>query len=154
MYRSSQPYPYLPADRTIEYVPDGNPFMARARELCETHTRFCGRLPTAAVIVKNGQIIGEGRNGGENPPAVCKRVELGIPSGQRYDLCPGCDTKNHAEPSAIRNATAPTADADLYLYGHWWCCEPCWQAMIAAGVRAVFLVEGATERFSTLVVSR
>lgn len=148
MYTSSKPYPYLPAGRTIAYVPADDRFMRRAQELCVSHTRYC-RVPTAAVLVRDGRVIGEGRNGGEDPPAICVRKERGIPTGQQYELCPGCDPRNHAEPSAIRNAGGePTKGADLYLFGHWWCCEPCWNAMIAAGIRNVYLVESATERFS------
>ncbi len=147
MYTSPKPYPYLPEGRVILYVPEENPFMTRARELCTAHTRFC-KQPTAAVLVKEGKIIGEGKNGGENPPAFCVRVLRGSKTGEEYDLCPGCNPKNHAEPSAIRNATSDVMCADLYLYGHWWCCEPCWKEMITAGVSHVYLVEGATEKFS------
>ncbi len=37
---------------------------------------------------------------------------------------------------------------DVYMFGHWWCCEPCWKAMIDAGVRDVYLPENAHEKFS------
>ncbi|MDP3985319.1 MAG: deaminase [bacterium] len=146
MYQSALPYPYLPEGRTFIYVPESDPFMSRARDLWNRHDRYC-KQATTAVIVKDGRIIGEGKNGGENPPAICRRKELGCKTGEGYELCPGCDPKNHAEPSAIKNATEDIRGADVYLYGHWWCCESCWQAMISAGIRNVFLVEGATEKF-------
>ncbi len=139
--------PYLPPGRVILYVPDTHPLMARARELCSTHTRFC-RQPTIAVIAKKDRIIAEGRNGGEDPPAVCNRKKLGIPTGQRYELCPGCDPHHHAEAAALRKATENPSGADLYLYGHWWCCESCWTKMIAAQIQNVYLVENAREKFS------
>lgn len=159
MYQSPKPLPYQPEGREILYVSENNPAMARARELCETHTRFC-KQPTIAVLVRDGIIIGKGRNGGENPPAICIRVQLGCKTGERYDLCPGCDPKNHAEATAIKSVSTPSPyplpsrerekakGADLYLYGHWWCCESCWEVMIKAGIKNVYLVEGATERFS------
>lgn len=146
MYQSPIPYPYLPEGRVIVYVNLDDRFMARAKVLCDSHTNFC-RQPTTAVIVRDGNIIGEGRNGGEHPPATCRRAGLGCKTGEGYELCAGCDPKNHAEQSAIRNAIVPVTDADLYLYGHWWCCKSCWQAMITAGIRNVYLVEGATEKF-------
>ncbi|MBI4281109.1 hypothetical protein HY628_02850 [Candidatus Uhrbacteria bacterium] len=148
MYQSPIPYPYLPPGKQILYVPATDPFMAVAKELCESHTRFC-RQPTVAVIVKDHRVIGVGKNGGENPPSVCKRKLLGCKTGEGYELCPGCDPRNHAESSAI--AAAPLSDisgADLYLYGHWWCCQPCWEVMTAAGIGNVYLVEGATETFN------
>lgn len=147
MYTSSLPYPYLPPGRTIEYVQENNRFMARAAELWRTHDTYC-KQGTTAVVVKDGQIISEGKNGGKNPPAVCQRKLLGCKTGEGYELCPGCDPKNHAEPSALNKLTTGTAQgADLYLYGHWWCCEPCWNSMIASGIEHVFLVEQATEKF-------
>jgi deoxycytidylate deaminase len=38
--------------------------------------------------------------------------------------------------------------ADLYLYGHWWCCESCWKAMIAAKIRNVYLLENSENLFN------
>jgi nucleoside 2-deoxyribosyltransferase len=34
------------------------------------------------------------------------------------------------------------------MFGHWWACEPCWKALIDAGVRDVYVVDDAHERFS------
>lgn len=148
MYTSPLSYPYLPPGRTIEYVPEDNQFMARAREIWNSHDRYC-KQPTTTVVVKDGIIIAEGKNGGENPPTVCQRKVLGCKTGEGYKLCPGCDPKNHAEPSALNRLTQNEAHgADLYLYGHWWCCEPCWKVMINSDINKVYLVEGATEKFS------
>ena len=38
--------------------------------------------------------------------------------------------------------------ADLYLYGHWWCCEPCWNAMINAGIKNVYLLKKSEVLFN------
>lgn len=37
---------------------------------------------------------------------------------------------------------------DLYLWGHWWFCEPCWNAMIEAGIRDVYLLENSEVLFN------
>jgi deoxycytidylate deaminase len=67
-----------------------------------------------------------------------------------YWTCSGCSPKFHAEQSAIRNAQKNGHDlhgADLYLWGHWWCCENCWEKMIDVGIKKVFLAEEAKMMF-------
>jgi len=49
---------------------------------------------------------------------------------------------------AAHDVGADPAGADLYMYGHWWACEPCWKVLIDAGVRDVYLVENAHEVFA------
>lgn len=139
-------YPYLPEDRTILYVPSDNEFMVYAKELAKRYRSNISQ-PMGAVIVKDGKIIGEG-SVGNNPIHLkgCERARLGIPTGQGYDLCEGCSPKFHSEPSAIRDAQSKKnnpKDADIYLYGHWWCCKDCWDSMIKAGIRNVYLLEGS-----------
>ena len=51
-------YPYLPPGKTILYVSEDNVFMQAAKALL--HQSGCTKQPTGAVIVKNGQIIGQG----------------------------------------------------------------------------------------------
>jgi deoxycytidylate deaminase len=109
-------------------------------------------MPGAAVLVKDGRIIGRGANGSDyHEKHGCERIRQGIPTGQGYELCEGCHPRNHSEPSAIADARArgeDTLGADLYLWGHWWFCEPCWTAMIAAGIRDVYLLEGSEILFN------
>ena len=109
-------------------------------------------MPGAAVLVKDGRMIGRGANGSDyHELHGCERVKQGIPTGQGYELCEGCHPKNHSEPTAIANAEAHGEDteaADLYLWGHWWFCEPCWNAIIAAGIREVYLLEGSEVFFN------
>jgi len=143
-------YPYLPEGRNIFYVPADNPFILAAREYARRES-LDATMPCAAVVVAAGRIIGAGANGSNyhetNP---CQRVILGCKSGEGYDLCEGCHPRNHAEPSAILNAQTRDYDvdgADLYLWGHWWCCEACWDTMIAEGVRDVYLMAGSHELF-------
>jgi hypothetical protein len=37
--------------------------------------------------------------------------------------------------------------ADAYMYGHWWACEPCWTALIDAGINDLYVTDDAHERF-------
>ncbi|MEN9524438.1 MAG: hypothetical protein RL536_507 [Candidatus Parcubacteria bacterium] len=133
--------------------------MAEAKKV--TLEQSTDRLwPTGAVIVKDGKILGSSANKSAlknkkllefHKNIFCVRRFLKIPTGQKYWLCPGCaSSRLHSEPRAIKMAKKKYEDisgADLYHWGHWWCCKPCWDAMIAAGIRDVYLVEGAKEQF-------
>ncbi len=141
----------MPEGKKIEYVPPDNPFMREAEAFARENS-LDEAQPTGSVIVKDGQIIGRGANGSEfhlsNP---CERVRLGIPTGERYDLCEGCHPKNHSEPKAIKSASLSGHDlqgADIYLWGHWWLCKPCWDAIEEADLAHVYLMEGSENIFN------
>lgn len=133
-----------------------DPFMARALAEVSAMERENPEANRAAasVIVKNGVVIGIGRNRSVHP-TFCPRKALGIATGQGYDLCSSyCHSDNHSESAAIRAAQSAGHDtngADLYLAGHWWACQPCWDAMITAGIRNVIIAEGAKEAFDDAV---
>jgi deoxycytidylate deaminase len=151
-------YPYLPEGKIILYVPESDPFMQEAARMRTTQSSD-HKHPTGAVVVKGGKIIGEGANQSrlKNRALIklhskyCIRKMLGVPSGKYYFLCPGCATnKQHAESRAVADALQKgndTQDADLYLYGHWWACKPCWDTMISAGIKNVYLLEKSEQFF-------
>ena len=133
--------------RRYFYVSEENEFMREAKKVAESKS-LDREWPTGVVVVKNGSIVGRGANGSEyHLQHGCERKRLGVPTGERYDLCEGCDPKNHGEPRAIRDA-GDARGADVYMWGHWWCCEPCWEKMIDAGINKVYLMKGIYERFS------
>jgi len=148
-------YPYIPENRQMEYVPEDNVFMKEAQKAClELSTDK--NHPNGAVLVKDGQIIARGANQSalKNEKLIqlhkngfCIRRVLGIPSGQRYWLCVGCaSSSNHSEAMVIKNAKKNkqnTTNADLYFWGHWWCCQPCWQEMEKAEIANVYLLENS-----------
>ncbi|MDD5251038.1 MAG: hypothetical protein PHT12_00215 [Patescibacteria group bacterium] len=144
-------YPYLPEGRTILYVPAGNKFMIVAKAFAQAHS-LDKAMPNASVIVRAGAILGIGANGSNyHKEHGCRRVELKCRSGEGYDLCEGCSPKNHGEPTAIRDVLEQGLDprgADLYLWGHWWCCQPCWEAMEEAGIAQVYLLVGSEVLFN------
>ncbi len=146
-------YPYIPSGKTILYVKESNIYMKQAKEYAKKY-RSNLTMPAAAVVVDNDSVLGIGSIG-NNPAHIkgCERVRLNMPTGKGYELCGGCNPKFHSEPSAIRDAQSKGEDpkgADLYLWGHWWCCEPCWNAMISAGIKNVYLLEDSEILFNKL----
>lgn len=144
-------YPYLPENRIVRYVSEANFYMLLAKQ----YARFKSRdrtMPVGAVLVKNRRLIGCGANGSDyHTTHQCRRRILGCKTGQGYELCEGCHPKNHAESKTIKDAKSRrenTQGARLYLWGHWWCCEPCWNAMIAAGIEEVYLLEYSETLFN------
>lgn len=147
----SAPYPYLPNGRKFFYSPSDNPFMKEAKEYARVHS-LDDTVKTASLVVKDNVVIGRGANGSDyHRLHGCERVRQHIPTGQGYELCEGCHPKNHSEPRALIDATTNGHNprgADLYLWGHWWACESCWNAIIAAGIKNVFLLEGSARFFN------
>jgi deoxycytidylate deaminase len=143
-------YPYLPEGRTFIYVPIDNPFMKKAEEYAMSHS-LDKNMPNSSIIVKDSKIIGCGANGSDyHIHHTCQRVRLNIPTGQGYELCEGCHPKNHGESKALADAKKngfETQDADVYMWGHWWCCKPCWDAMIGGGIKDVYLLDRSVELF-------
>nr|AIA14431.1 Cytidine and deoxycytidylate deaminase zinc-binding region [uncultured bacterium] len=153
MSKNTVKYPYLPKDRKIQYIDYENEFIQAAKDFAR-HNSLDDNMPTGSVVVHGGKVIGRGANGSDyHRKHGCERVRRGIPTGQGYELCEGCHPKNHSEPKAISDAKArhPAVDltkADLYLWGHWWACEPCWNAIQKAGIRHVYLAEDSHKTFN------
>lgn len=80
----------------------------------------CLRRQYGAVIVKNDEIISTGYNGSPRGEAnccdcgECERERLGVPKGERYELCVAV----HAEQNAIISASRDRMiGADIYICG-------------------------------------
>ena len=154
-------YPYLPAGKTIFYVPENNKYMLAAKEYALTHSTD-RQVSTGSVIVdENGEILVSVANQSalknkfllDTHKNWCIRKFFKIPSGQKYWLCPGCAShKNHSEYQASMALKKKfpqkiNTNLDLYLWGHWWCCKPCWDKMTEIGIRNVYLMEGVDKLF-------
>jgi len=110
----------------------------------------CRRRKVGAILVKNKRILATGYNG--TPSGVphcldvgCLREELGIPSGERHELCRGL----HAEQNAILQAAhygVSIEGADLYCTNL--PCIICSKMIINAGIRRVYYLEGYADRLS------
>ncbi len=136
--------------KNIQFVTMANEFMKEAREYARLHS-LDKTVPTGAVVVKSGVIVGRGANGSNyHDTHVCERVRLKVPTGQGYELCEGCHPKNHAEPRSITDAISQGKDiagADLYLWGHWWCCRWCYESMMNAGIKTIYLLKNSHKLF-------
>lgn len=134
--------PYLPKYREILYVSSENKFMKLARQFAKENSQDSG-FKTGAVIVADGKVIGQGANGSDFHEKIgCVRKFFHIKTGQKYWMCSGCSPRNHAEQSALADVKSrgiSTEGADLYLWGHWWCCQSCWAKMIEVGIKNVYL---------------
>jgi len=153
-------YPYLPEGREILYVPITDKFMALAKETALTKSTDSVQ-PTGSVVVKDGQVIGYATNRSPlghikflynlHKKGWCLRRLLKIKSGTKYWLCVGCAKhRDHSEQSAVRDAQKNDHDtngADLYLWGHWWCCKSCWDKIISGGIRNVYLLDTSEQDF-------
>lgn len=81
----------------------------------------CIRRKFGAIVVKNDEIISTGYNGAPRGRKncsdldYCQREKLGVPRGERYELCRSV----HAEANAIISASrADLLGSTLYLTGH------------------------------------
>ncbi len=155
-------FPYLPEGREILFTQENNLFYLEAMK--ERQKSTDAQFPTGAVAVKDEKIIALGHNRAGyrwkwliklHQKGFCIRRWFKAKTGTKYWMCPGCATnKNHSESRLVTNMEkegrlADLNGSDVYLAGHWWCCKPCWDNMIRAGIKDVYVVEGAKEKFDT-----
>lgn len=104
----------------------------------------CLRRQVGALLVKERTILATGYNG--VPSGIrhcdevgCLRERLGIPSGERHELCRGL----HAEQNAIIQAARHGVNIDgAALYCTTMPCVICTKMLINAGIRRVVFEEG------------
>lgn len=153
-------YPFVPENIKLQFVNADNVWMQRAKEWARAHS-LDKHAPNASVIVKDGVELAIGANGStfhqqpENIAAYgqkgCRRVHIGARTGEQYEECEGCHPKNHGEPRALADATAKgvhVCGAELYMWGHWWCCRWCCEKMEAAGITTVYILDNADALFN------
>ena len=112
----------------------------------------CLRRKYGAIIVKNDQIISTGYAGAPrgrkncSDLGWCRREKLGVPRGERYELCRSV----HAEANAIISASRENMIGSiLYLVGkecdtndyvkNGSCCSMCKRMVINAGIKNVVI---------------
>ena len=137
----------------MERISKENYYLDIADAVLERST--CMRRKYGAIIVRNDEIISTGYNGAprgrQNCSSVgfCTRDSLGIPSGERYELCRSV----HAEANAIISAARrDMLGATLYLVGRdaktnelltdTMPCSMCKRLIINAGITQVVVSAG------------
>ena len=123
-------------------------FMGIATLVAERST--CLRRKVGALAVKDKRILATGYNGA--PAGLthcldlgCMREKLGIPSGQRHELCRAL----HAEQNVIIQAAihgVGIEGADIFCTTQ--PCILCAKMLINCRVRAIFFAEGYPDEMS------
>ncbi|KXG76248.1 deoxycytidylate deaminase [Thermotalea metallivorans] len=118
--------------------PDWDHYFMEMAEIAKTRSTCC-RRQVGAVIVKNKRILATGYNGAPSGTAHCLEIgcirqKMGIPSGQRHELCRGL----HAEQNAIIQAAYHGVSIEgATLYVTLQPCVLCAKMAINAGIKKV-----------------
>ncbi len=110
----------------------------------------CLRRMVGCVLVKNKRILATGYNGAPaNVPHCletgCLREKLGVPSGERHELCRAL----HAEQNVIIQAAVSgvsIAGAEIYCTTH--PCILCSKMLINCGVTTIYYCESYPDKMS------
>ena len=115
----------------------------------------CLRRQVGAVIVKDRHIIATGYNGAPRglkhceEKGGCLRQQLGVPSGQRHELCRAL----HAEQNAIiQAATLGQSIEDGTIYVTHQPCVICAKMIINAGIKRIVVREAYPDEMATEIL--
>jgi dCMP deaminase len=106
-----------------------------------------------AVVVQDRRIVATGYNGAPKGLAHCNEIEggclrqrLGIPSGERHEMCRAL----HAEQNAIiQAATSGQSVEGATIYITHQPCVICAKMIINAGIEKIIVKEGYPDELST-----
>ena len=130
-------------DEKLLNRPDWDEYFMEIAEVIKKRST-CLRRQVGAVIVKDKRILATGYNG--VPSGIehcaergCMRDRLGVPSGERHELCRGI----HAEQNAIVQAAYLGVSIDnSTLYCTNQPCILCAKMLINAGVKRIVVRDG------------
>lgn len=145
--------PYLPENREILYIDENNKYMQEAKK--QSLLSGCAKQKVGCVIVVDEKVVAHGANGDNGKhgiPTKCQREVLGCKTGEGYENCTQCQESGHAEAVAIREKKSDIFGGDLYLFGHWWVCKPCWDRIIQSEIKNVYLCQKKYLFFLTKLV--
>jgi dCMP deaminase len=129
--------------------PSWDEYFMRIAMLAATRST-CLRRQVGAVIVKDKKVLATGYNG--SPSGLkhcldvgCLREEMGIPSGQRHELCRAI----HAEQNAIvQAATSGVSIKGGVLYSTTFPCILCAKMLVNSGIKEIYVAEGYPDELS------
>lgn len=150
--------PRFPDGVKVHEVKEDHFHMAKAKEIARLSNEQ--QQPVGVVIVHKEEILVSAHN--NNPltslrliklhKKFCVRHFLGIPTGKHYWLCPGCASKdNHAEHKAVTHLLKQgikDIEVDVYMWGHWACCDQCRSSLSKIKVENIYLLENNEKLFN------
>jgi len=123
--------------------PDNDTYFMRMAELVATRST-CLRRKVGAVVVKEKRVLTTGYNGAPTglphcDEVGCRREQLGVPSGERYELCRAL----HAEQNVLIQAVIHGVNLkDSVIYVTNQPCVTCSKMLIGVGVKEIVICEG------------
>ncbi|MBR2559639.1 MAG: dCMP deaminase family protein [Firmicutes bacterium] len=135
--------------------PSWDEYFMQMAELTATRST-CLRRHVGAVIVQNKHIIATGYNGAPRGLAHCAelggclREKLGVPSGERHELCRAL----HAEQNAIIQAATlghSIEGASIYITHQ--PCSICAKMIINAGIDKIVVKEGYPDEMAVSLLA-
>ena len=135
--------------------PDWDHYFMQMAELTAQRST-CLRRHVGAVIVKDKHIIATGYNGAPRGIAHCDekggclREKLGVPSGERHELCRAL----HAEQNAIIQAATlgqSIEGATIYITNQ--PCVICAKMIINAGIERIVVKDGYPDELSVEILA-
>ena len=116
----------------------------------------CVRRKVGAVLVRERRIVATGYNGAPSgirhclePDVGCLREQMGIPSGERHELCRGL----HAEQNAIIQAALHGVSLKgSTLYCTNMPCSICSKMLINAAIEAIYYREGYADSMAAAML--
>lgn len=128
-------------------------FMELAEVVAKRST--CLRRNIGAVVVKDKRVLATGYNGAPSglahcSDAGCLREKLGIPSGERVEMCRGL----HAEQNALVQAARYGIPLEgSFLYSTTEPCSTCAKMLINAGITKVIYKDPYPDQLSGELLS-
>jgi dCMP deaminase len=133
--------------------PSWDEYFMRIAMLASTRST-CLRRQVGAVIVKDKKVVATGYNGAPSGlkhclDIGCLREEMGIPSGQRHELCRAI----HAEQNAIiQAATSGVSIKGGILYSTTFPCILCAKMLVNSGIHEIYISEGYPDELSKQIL--
>ena len=137
----------------MDRMPWPDYFMRIAHLVSERST--CIRRKVGAVAVKDNRILATGYNGTPSGVAHCSDVgcirdKLGVPSGQKHELCRGL----HAEQNVIiQGAVHGVVLEGSEIYCTTQPCLICAKMLINCRVKAIYFAEGYPDSLSEEMIA-
>jgi len=115
----------------------------------------CLRRNIGAVVVKDKRILSTGYNGAPTglphcADVGCLREKLGIPSGERHEICRGLHAEQNALLQAARHGISLEGST---IYSTTEPCSLCAKMLINAGIRRVVYKESYPDELSRELLS-